>query len=179
MPMKFSPLVPLAAVIAVAGPVAAQTAMSAPAADAMPTDAPTYMMKAGASDQFEIQSSQLALQKSSSASIKRMSNMLIADHTKTTQTLMAAAQKAGMTPPPPPPLEPMQQQMMTELQGLSGSAFDATWLRQQGMAHQMALELHQNYAKNGDTPALKKAASSAVPIIKKHISMLQGAGAPM
>lgn len=178
--MKFVFLTPLAAIAVIGAPLAARTAAPQASADsdAMPTDASTYMAKAGAADQFEIQSSQLALRSAQSAGIKRIANTLIADHSKTTRTLTAAAQKAGLAPPSAP-LDPTQQQMMTELQGLQGAAFDATWLRQQGMAHQMALELHRNYAKSGDTPALRKAASAAVSVVQKHITMLKQAGAPM
>jgi putative membrane protein len=50
------------------------------------------------------------------------------------------------------------------------------------MAHQEALTLHASYARNGDTPALKAAATSAVPIVSQHyneISAMQGGDASM
>jgi putative membrane protein len=150
----------------------ASASASAMPADAMPTDASAYVMMAGASDLYEIQSSQLALQKSSNDAIRGFAQMMIDDHTKTTQTVTAAARAAGMTPPPPA-LQPMQAQMIAELQPLSGADFDATYVSQQRTAHDMALALHSNYAQNGDTAELRQAASTAVPIIQHHIQQLQ------
>jgi putative membrane protein len=44
---------------------------------------------------------------------------------------------------------------------------------QQVTAHEMALSLHQNYASSGDTPALRKTAQAAVPIIQQHLTTAQ------
>ncbi len=142
------------------------------AADATPTDAPTYVAMAGSSDMYEIESSRLALQRSSSAAVKRFAQMMIDHHTMTTQQVTQAAQAAGMTPPPPSLLPP-QRAMLDELQPANGTDFDRRYLQQQRMAHRMALALHQNYASKGDTAQLRQTASSAVPIIQRHIDELQ------
>jgi putative membrane protein len=63
----------------------------------------------------------------------------------------------------------MQQQMMEELRSASGSDFDQVYLRQQVPAHEMALALHSNYSRNGDTPALRAVASAAVPVVQQHL----------
>lgn len=144
-----------------------------PGAAAMtPTDAMGFAAMAGASDLYEIQSSQIALQKSQNADVRRMAQMMIDHHTQTTQTLTAAAQAAGMTPPPPQ-LMPMQQQMIAQLQAADGMAFDRLYVTQQVQAHQMALNLHGNYAQRGDTPQLRTAAQSAVPIVTGHLQEFQ------
>lgn len=98
--------------------------------------------------------------------------MMIEHHTRTTRQVTVAAKTVGMNPPPPM-LEPAQQQMIDELNGLSGSAFDAAYLRQQRVAHQQALALHSSFAKDGDTPALRKVAAAAVPIVRQHIDRLK------
>lgn len=142
------------------------------AAAMTPTDAMGFLAMAGASDLYEIQSSQAALQKSQNAEVRRMADMMIADHTRTTQTLMAAAQTAGMTPPPPQ-LMPMQQQMIAQLQSADAAGFDRLYVNQQVQAHQMALNLHQTYARDGDTPQLRTAAQGAVPIVSGHLQEFQ------
>jgi putative membrane protein len=65
-----------------------------------PLFAPGYMAMAGSSDQFEIQSGQLALQMSQNSGVRNIANMMIADHTRSTQIVIAAAQSAGINPPP-------------------------------------------------------------------------------
>jgi putative membrane protein len=139
---------------------------------AAPRDAATYVTVAGASDLYEIQSSQLAQQRAASEGVRRFAAMMIEHHTMTTQQVMTAARAAGMNPLPPA-LNPGQQRMMTELQGLSGAAFDAAYLRQQRMAHDQALALHSGYGKDGDTPSLREAATAAVPIVRRHIEALR------
>jgi putative membrane protein len=138
-----------------------------------PLAAPGYMAMAASSDQFEIQSSQLALQASQNPAVQSFAQMLIAHHQATTATLMQAAQSAGL-PPPPPTLMPQHQAMLDQLRAAgSGPSFDQAYKAAQIPAHQQALELHQNYANGGDVPALRQAAASAVPIIQQHLTAAQ------
>lgn len=140
---------------------------AAPSADA-PTERNAYLARAAASDLFEIQSSQVALKKSKRPDVREMANMLIKDHTNSTAQLTAAARSAGIAPPAPR-LMPDQTQMMRRLQSASGAAFDRIYLQQQIPAHQKALALHQNYARNGDVPALRTVAGQIVPVVTKHL----------
>lgn len=142
---------------------------AAPDQGMTPTERGAYVQMAGASDLYEIQSSRIALEKSRNQDVRQFAQMLTEHHTKTTQTLMAAAKTAGLQPPPPV-LMPMQRDMLAQLQQADAAGFDQVFLRQQVRAHEMALALHQNYARAGDTPALKTAASTAVPIIEQHLT---------
>ena len=136
---------------------------------------------AGASDLYEIQSSQLLLQSTQDAELRRFAEMMIEHHTMTTRTVIEAARAAGMTPPPPM-LDPRKAEMIRQLQAAQGTARDALYRQQQVMAHQEALQLHSRYSSNGDTPALKAAAAAAVPIVTRHYNAIiamdrTGAGA--
>jgi putative membrane protein len=138
-----------------------------------PLLAPGYMAQAASADQFEIQSGQLAMQASQNAAVRNMANMLITDHTQTTQSLMAAAAAARLEPPPPTIL-PAQQAMLDQLRSAgTGYSFDQAFQQVQVQAHQQALTLHQGYATGGDVPALRTAAAGAVPVVQRHLSMLQ------
>ncbi len=141
------------------------------AMDMTPTSAEPFVRMASAGDLYETQSSNLALTKSQNAQVRQFAQTMITDHAKTTATLMTQARAAGLTPPTPT-LTPMQRDDIARLRGLSGAAFDREYLSQQGMSHRMALSLNQTYAAGGDTPALRTAATAAVPIIQSHIDML-------
>lgn len=149
---------------------AADAPMAAADMAAMPRDAAGYMTMAAASDLFEINSSQVALQRSQNDGLRTFAQMLIVDHTRTTEQLTAAARSANVTPPPPQ-LDAQKQQMIAELQ--SAADFDRTFVTQQVMAHQQALALHSAYAENGDDPALRRVAASAVPVIRGHLAQVQ------
>jgi len=135
--------------------------------------APGYLAMAASSDQFEIQSGQMAQQMSQNPEVRNFGNLIVADHTRSTQMLTAAAQSAGITPPPPG-LLPDQQAMLSQLQAAgSGPSFDAAFKTVQITAHQSALQLHQNYAAQGDVPALRSVAAQIVPVIQMHLNQAQ------
>ncbi len=136
------------------------------------TDSMTYLQQAAASDLYEIESSRLALKKAQDPQVRSFAEMMIDNHQSTTQQLTAAAQQAGLSTGQPQ-LSPLQQQQMDALRSAQGEAFASAYLSQQREAHQMALQLHQTYAQQGDNAALKTVAGKAVPIIQQHISQLQ------
>jgi putative membrane protein len=146
-----------------------------PAAVVDPTNplfAPGFLAKAASGDLFEIQSSQMALQMSANPAVRNFANLLIADHTRMSQVMMAAARSAGIVPPPPAIL-PEQQAMLAQLSA-AGPNFDVAFREAQITAHQGALGLMQNYAASGDVPALRTAAQQAIPTIQMHLAQAQG-----
>lgn len=133
--------------------------------------ADAFLFHAGAGDVYEITSSIMAMQKSRNADVRAFASMLIADHTNLTNIALATAAGANVMPPPPE-LSPMQKDMVAQLSA-SGANFDRVYLQQQMTAHQQALALMQGYASAGDVPALRQAASQAVPTVQGHIAQLQ------
>lgn len=142
------------------------------AAIAAPAPAPaTYVMKAGASDLYEKQSSKLVLASTQNPGLREYANMMVTDHTKSTNDIVAAAKQSGVAPKPPM-LEPMQKQMIAKLTAAKGPARDKLYIDQQKKAHGMALSLHQSFASSGSAPALKQVAGMVVPVVQHHIEML-------
>lgn len=138
-----------------------------------PLFAPGYLAMAGSGDQFEIQSGQLAMQMSQNQAVRNFANMLIADHSRSTQMLLSAAQAAAIAPPPPAIL-PHHQAMLDQLRAAgSGPNFDMAFQQVQIQAHQEALQLHQNYAASGDVPALRATAGQIVLVVQMHLQHLQ------
>jgi len=136
-----------------------------------PLFAPAFMAQAASGDQFEIQSSQLALQMSANPAVRNFANMLIADHARMSQALAAAATAARLSPPAPA-LLPAQQSTLDQLR-TTGPNFDAAFRGVQIRAHEQALQLMQNYAANGDVPVLRNTATQAIPIIQSHLAQAQ------
>ncbi len=138
-----------------------------------PLFAPGYIAMAASGDLFEIQSGEMAHPRAHSPAVHNFATMLTADHTRSTQILTAAAQAGGVTPPPPAML-PQHQALLSQLNSAgSGPAFDIAFRDIQIQAHQQSLMLHQNYAANGDVPALRQAAAQIVPVVQGHLQQLQ------
>jgi putative membrane protein len=144
------------------------------------TAAMPYVMAAGSSDLYEINSSQVALQKSQTPAIRKFATMMIKHHQKTTAATIKAAAKAGLTPTPPA-LDAGTTASINELQTASAADFDRLYIGQQIPAHQAALDLNQSYSTGGDQPPLRMSAKAAVPIVKQHldVAMKMQAGKPM
>ena len=141
-------------------------------ADMMASTPTEYVRMAGASDLYEIESSQLALQKSRNPEVREFAQRMITHHRHTTDMVMAAARDAGLTPAPPQ-LMPMQRDMVAQLRSAEGADFDRMYVTQQRKAHEMALTLHSNYSRSGNSGELSRIAEEAEPVIRGHIERLQ------
>jgi len=145
---------------------------SAVAANGMPIMAPGYLAMASSADMFEIQSGQLAMQRSANPSVQSFGQMLVSDHTGTSSDLMAAASSAGV-PPPPSQMLPQHADMLRRLQAAGPAGFDTMFRDEQISAHQQGLMLHRTYAEQGDVPALRSAAAGIVPVVQAHLDQAQ------
>ena len=106
-----------------------------------PLFAPGFMAQAASGDQFEIQSSQLALSASQNVAVRNFANLLIADHTRLSQAMAATAQSARLRPPDPVMLA-AQQAALDQLRAAgTGPSFDTAYLQAQVSAHQAAIAM--------------------------------------
>lgn len=158
-----------AMICAGAVPVAAQTPPP-PATIEAKSQALPYVMAAGRSDLYEIQSSQIALQKSQNEDIREFAQDMIEDHTETTADTMEAARDAGLNPPQPT-LDAGTRASIEELQNASPAEFDRLYLGQQIPAHRQAFGLHSYYANAGDESRLRRNARKATRVISRHLKM--------
>ncbi len=157
---------------AAGAPMANDAVAATPAAVTSP--AQSFASAAAASDAFEIATSQLALTKSTSASVKAFAQKMIEAHTASTEKLKGAA--ADATPPVSvdPTLNPEQQQKLDRMKGLSGSAFDQAYIAEQAAGHQQTLDTLKAYAASGDMPSLKSFAAGLIPTVTAHLNMAKG-----
>lgn len=131
-----------------------------------------YVQMAGASDQYEIQSSRLVLQTTRNPALRRFASEMVRDHTKSTADVKRAAMQ-GRVMAGPPHLDAMGTRNIAQLRRARGPARDALYVQQQKVAHQKALELQQGYATSGDVRPLMRVASTIVPVVQHHIGMLE------
>ncbi len=144
-------------------------ALTSVAASALALPAKTYVMKAGASDMFETESSKLVTD-SSDPKVVSYANMMISDHARSTSDVMSAAQADGVTAPPPM-LTPKQKTMIDSLKATNGKKRDLLYKKDQITAHKETLAFQKEYAMSGDKPNLKAAAGKIVPVVQNHLDM--------
>jgi putative membrane protein len=153
-------------------PMAGETVRSASA------NTMQYVEAMANGNMFEIQSSQLALQKSRNASVRRFAQRMIDEHTRMTTQLSTAVRSTGPSLTVPTQMDSRHQSAIQDLQGVTGRAFDRMYLTSQINAHNEALIVNQNYAQMGDDPALRQLANSAIPVIQEHLDQAQRIAGP-
>ena len=131
-----------------------------------------FVRDAAIGGMFEIQSSQLAKEKASGATVT-FADTMIKDHTKADNELKALVRSGAVEEPLPTALDSSHQKMLDQLKGESGADFARTYADDQVSAHKDAVSLFERYAKGGDNDALKQWASKTLPILRHHLSMAE------
>ncbi|MBE7217410.1 MAG: DUF4142 domain-containing protein [Caulobacteraceae bacterium] len=149
--------------------LAAAAASVAFAAHAQP--APDFVRMAAASDKFEITEAKLAETRTHNPRILHAAQMMVRDHTKSTNMIKAAVRQSTGHDPAPPVLNPDQMRMVADLRRTPARDFDRTYVDQQVQSHQQALDLMHGYADHGDNPALKSTAAQITPVVQQHLDM--------
>lgn len=140
-----------------------------PAPATTAASAAAFIATAASIDLFEIQSSQMLLGRSQHVANREFAEMMIRAHNGTSAQLSFAGRRLNLLPPAT--MQARHEAMLAEL--ASSANFDATFRRLQIAAHEEALRLHSNYAARGTSPTLRPVAANAVPIIRRHLRMLQ------
>ena len=158
-------------------PSLAQTMTAADVGTSPMTDvsATDYVKMAADSDNFEIQSARVAQAKSKRADVKTFAKQMVTDHTNSSKSLMAGlSNQDRKITPPSMKLSADNQAKLDLLKKAPKTSFDELYLKQQLAAHQSAWSLQRGYADTGTDPTLKQIASTTVPVVESHLTMLKG-----
>ena len=132
-----------------------------------------FVDNAAAGGIAEIETSRLALEKSSSADIKAFANMMITDHSKANDELAALAQKNDIEVPDTTTLVKQAKEKILEVRDES---FDAAYANNQVKAHEETIELFKKQAntvtddKVKGATELKAFAQKMLPALEKHLA---------
>ena len=131
-----------------------------------------FVTQAAISDLFEIQSSQLAAERSDEAT-KAYAKKMIADHEKVSGELKDVIKSGQIKLDVPTALDSTHQGKLDKLKGLQGADFTKQYHDDQVTAHKTATDLYQRYGDGGDNAALKAFAVKTKPHLDEHLKMAQ------
>lgn len=151
----------------------AETETDTADAVAAPEAAQDYVETAAIGDMFEIQSSEIALEKAQSPELREFAQQMIDDHQRTTEMIQTAVAEQGLDIQPPAELDARHREMISALEGASPEEFDSLYREQQLAAHREAVDLHQTYAQMQDAP-LADVAGEIAPMVSEHLETLEG-----
>jgi putative membrane protein len=167
------------ACLLLAGQAFAQTSPQAPASPApraqaaAPPSTQDFVNKAAVAGMFEVQSSELALQKHPDRDTKPFANRMIKDHTALDRQLKSVVSRSKANVELPTALDPDHQKMLDDLRGLSGKEFDEAYDKDQLEGHEQAVQLFREYSQNGDNKEIKRWAAKTLPHLQQHLAMAE------
>ncbi len=151
-------------------------AMSAVAADTPPKATQDFIDTAAVANQFEIDTSKLALEYGKGADVKKFAQQMIDDHTKIGEEFKSTLQSANITPPKEG-LDLAHEAKYAKLRLFTTeSGFDASYVSEQLSAHEDAVKLFKDHAANDPTPAIKDFAAKTLPKLEHHLAMAKELG---
>lgn len=127
-----------------------------------------YIHRAAIADMMEIETSKVAMERSANADVKAFAKMMIDAHSKTSADLKGVVSGAALPMTPPGELGDGEKRKVEDLDTIDADAFDKAYVEGQVDAHQAALDLHMNYAQNGQQAALKGFAAAVEPAVRQH-----------
>lgn len=146
-----------------------------------PADSKDFAMRAAEGGMFEVQSAQLAQQKTSSAEVKSLAQKIQQDHTTANNELMALAKQKNISLPTT--LKGQSEEKYQTLQKLDGPTFDQAYISCLLSDHLKDIMMFDKEAKAGTDPDIKQWAAKTVPTLREHLtriaSVAQSIGFPI
>lgn len=130
-----------------------------------------FIAKAAAGGKAEVELGNLALAKTTNTSIKDFANMMVTDHTKSNEELMAMAKNKSFMLADS--LDGEHKAKADNLRNLSGAEFDRAYMATMVADHQKTLELMRTEASTGVDANLKDFAIKTAPVIQSHLEHAQ------
>ncbi|MBU8540505.1 DUF4142 domain-containing protein [Falsiroseomonas tokyonensis] len=134
-----------------------------------------FVERATIANNFEIQSSQYLLEKSTHPQIRQFAQDMVTAHTAMSTELRALPEASTRTPATG---DDRMQAKLATLRGYEGDELNRWYVQMQVEAHQDAATLYESYAQNGEVPALKAFAAKHLPAIRMHLQRAQALQAP-
>ncbi|MEP6591960.1 MAG: DUF4142 domain-containing protein [Gemmatimonadota bacterium] len=154
------------------------TAAALPAQQASTLNDATIVAIFDAANTADIETGQLATQRSGSPEIKAFGKMLMNDHTQVRQMGRDLAKKLGVTPTPPSDhsADKAHQAAMKQLRALSGKAFDHAFLEHEVAFHAAVVSAMTTTllpaTQNAELKALVEKVAPAFVGHQKHAEVL-------
>ena len=119
----------------------------------------------------EVALGKLAQQQATSAAVKDFANMMVTDHSKANDELMALAKSKNITLPDS--VSNDKKDAMMDLSKKTGADFDKAYVDMMIDGHKKTIDLFEDESKNGKDADIKAFADKTLPTIKMHLTHIQ------
>lgn len=127
-----------------------------------------FIALATSSHMLEVESGQMALEKSKNSSIRAFAQHMVDDHAKTSAELRELATSVGAAPPAA--MAPPHAAHLQKLGALDGAEFDREYAAQVGVAaHQEAVALFERASREAANADVRGFTDKTLPDLRKHL----------
>lgn len=119
----------------------------------------------------EVAMGKLASEKATNAQVKEFGAMMVMDHTKANEELMAIAKTKNITLPTAPDAD--HQAKATELAGKSGAEFDKAYVDAMVDGHKKVASMLEDASKNCKDKELMAFATKTLPTVQAHLAKIE------
>lgn len=119
----------------------------------------------------EVALGQLAGEKAMNAKVKAFGAMMVTDHTKANDELIAIAKQKNITLPTEPDAD--HQKKKADLAAKTGADFDKAYVDAMVDGHKKVKSMFEDAAKNCKDADLKAFAEKTLPVIKSHLAEIE------
>ena len=151
------------------------TSSSAMASMTVDKDDAQFATKAASGGMAEVELGKIAQKNGSSQKVKDFGTMMVTDHSKANEELMALAKSKNITLPAAPGAD--EQKNIDDLSKKTGTDFDKAYASAMGKDHKTDISLFEGASKNAKDPDLKAFATKTLPTLKMHLQAAQAAEA--
>ncbi len=131
-----------------------------------------FVMEAARGGMAEVELGKLAVAKSQNPEIKQFGQRMIDDHSRANDKLREVARAKGVSLPSD--TDRMARDAYHKLDGLSGEKFDRAYVNMMVKDHEKDVAAFDREAKHGDDPDVMRFASTTLPTVQEHLSMVKG-----
>jgi putative membrane protein len=118
----------------------------------------------------EIETGDLAKQKSQNAAVQRFAQRMVDDHTDALNKLKALATRKST--PLPEDTDLAHKASAVAMRALSGVTFDKQYMEHTGVGdHERTLKLLQKTSESAGDPDLRQLAAQMIPVVQQHHTM--------
>jgi len=125
----------------------------------------SFIQKAAAGGQQEVENGKMAEKQGKSANVKRIGARMVVDHTKANKELTELANRKGVK----------FDTRGVRAQNIGAADFDRQYLKLLEMDHKNDIAEFQKEAKSGDDRDVKAWAAKTLPMLQQHLAMVEDA----
>ncbi|MBD1393594.1 DUF4142 domain-containing protein [Mucilaginibacter glaciei] len=119
----------------------------------------------------EVAAGKVASEKATNPQVKEFAAMMVMDHTKANEELMAIAKNKNITLPVAPDED--HQKMLTEMSAKTGKDFDKAYVDAMVDGHKKVASMLEDASKNCKDADLMAFATKTLPTVKEHLAKIE------